>query len=201
MLIAIPAHLGYAAVAGLVAGESAGLPIPGETALVTAALLGAAGHLSLPVLVGVAAVAAIAGDNVGYWIGRKAGRAALLAHRGPWRRHRTRALARGEAFFARHGVKAVALARWIPGVRVVAAVVAGATRMPPGRFLAANALGAVTWAAGTVALVAALGPVGAGVVLGAGVAVTLAGAAAGVMRAGRARLRTVSAPAGVGHDT
>ena len=76
MLVSVPAHLGYTVLAALVAGESAGLPIPGETALVSAALLVGSGGLSLPLVVGVAAVAAIVGDNIGYWFGRRAGRRA-----------------------------------------------------------------------------------------------------------------------------
>lgn len=182
MLLSIPANLGYGALAALVGAESAGLPVPGETALVAGALLAAAGHLSLPVVIVVAAVAAIAGDNLGYWIGRRAGRRALLARRGPFRRHRQRALVHGEAFFARHGARAVFLGRWVPGVRVAAAVVAGATRMPARSFLIANALGAFAWAAATASVVFLLGPTGGIIVLVSGLAVaagaTLTGVAA-----------------------
>lgn len=72
MFMSIPAHLGYGVLAGLVFGESAGLPIPGETALVGAGLLAASGQLSLPLVIGVTASAAILGDNLGFWFGRRA---------------------------------------------------------------------------------------------------------------------------------
>ncbi len=193
MLVSVPAHLGYAALAGLVAGESAGLPIPGETALVSAALLVGSGGLSLPLVVGVAAVAAIVGDNLGYWFGRRAGRRALTARRGPFRRHRQHLLDGGEEFFARHGGKAVALGRFVAGVRVVAAIVAGASRMPVGRFMLANAAGALAWAAVTASLVVWLGPAGAAIVFASGWIVAGSGVLLGAIRARRAR---VPAPAG-----
>lgn len=190
MLIGIPSSLGYGALAALVGAESAGLPVPGETALITGALLASAGHLSLPLVIGVAAAAAIVGDNLGYWVGRKGGRRALLASRGPFREHRQKALVRGEAFFARYGSKAVFVSRWIPGVRVVAAVVAGATRMPVRGFMVANALGALAWATTTALLVYALGPVGGGVILVAGAVIAGVGATTALIARLRARRHT-----------
>ena len=165
MIISVPAHLGYGLLAGLIVGESAGLPIPGETALISAALLAGSGGLSLPVVIAVATVAAIIGDNFGYWMGRRAGRRALLAERGPFRRHRRHLLAKGEVFFAQHGAKAVTLGRFVAGIRVVAAVVAGATGMRARTFFVANAIGAVLWATSTAMLVSLLGPAGAVVAL------------------------------------
>ena len=188
MLVSVPANLGYAALAGLVAGESAGLPIPGETALVSAALLVGSGGLSLPLVVGVATLAAIVGDNMGYWFGRRAGRRALTASRGPFRRHRQHLLDSGEAFFARHGGKAVALGRFVAGVRVVAAVVAGASHMPVGRFMFANAAGAFAWAAVTASLVVWLGPAGAALVFASGWIMAGFGVLLGAVRARRARV-------------
>ncbi len=176
MIISVPAHLGYGLLAGLIAGESAGLPIPGETALISAALLAGSGGLSLPVVIAVAAVAAIIGDNFGYWIGRRAGRRALLAERGPFRRHRRHLLAKGEVFFARHGAKAVVLGRFVAGIRVAAAVVAGATGMRARTFVIANAIGAIAWATSTALLVALLGPVGAVIALISGWALAGVGA-------------------------
>ena len=192
MLLSIPAHLGYGAIALLVGGESAGLPVPGETALVTGALLAAAGHLSLPIVIAIAAAAAIAGDNIGYWVGRRGGRQALLARRGPLRAHRQRALGRGEEFFAKYGAKAVFVSRWVPGVRVVAALVAGATRMPVRGFMIANALGAVAWAATTGGMVFLLGPVGGAIVLATGIGITAAAAALALVR--RVRARRIAMP-------
>lgn len=189
MFISVPSHLGYGVLAALVAGESAGLPIPGETALISAALLTGPAGLSLPVVIGVAAGAAIVGDNIGYWFGRRAGRRALLAERGPFRRHRRHLMARGEVFFARHGVKAVVLGRFVAGVRVVAAVVAGATGMRPRAFLVANAVGAIGWAASTALLVSLLGPAGALIALVSGWVLAGTGVLAGLIRTRRRRRR------------
>src|SRR5215211_611200 len=86
----------------LVAMESAGVPLPGETALVTAAILAERGHYSLPAVIAVAAAAAIVGDNVGYWIGRKGGRG-LLRRTPIVRNYFDHALPPAERFFRRHG--------------------------------------------------------------------------------------------------
>ena len=147
----LPSAPAYAALAGLVAGESAGLPLPGEASLIAAAVA-SRGHLVLPLVIAVAAAAAIVGDNVGYLIGRRGARW-LLVRPGRWEQRRRRFLVRGEAFFDRHGGKAVFLARWLPALRVTGAWLAGVGRMQWPRFVAWNALGGVTWAA-TVGLVA-----------------------------------------------
>lgn len=136
---------GYAGVAVLVGVESAGVPVPGETSLIAAAVLASQGHLSLPLVIAVAAGAAIVGDNVGYVIGRRGGRW-LLTRPGRWQRSRTRMLERGERFFARHGGKAVFFGRWVPWLRVTAAWLAGANRMPWPGFFVWNALGGIAWA-------------------------------------------------------
>lgn len=194
MLVSVPANLGYTVLAGLVLGESAGLPIPGETALISAALLAGTGTLSLPMVIGVAALAAIVGDNLGYWFGRRAGRSALTARRGPFRGHRQHLLDRGEVFFARHGGKAVALGRFVAGVRVVTAIVAGASRMPVARFMVANAAGAIAWAGTTALLVWWLGALGAGIALASGWTIAGLGAAFAMARSRRARRRVPSGP-------
>src|SRR3954462_5436322 len=166
MFLPVPSQIGYAALGGLILGESAGLPLPGETALITAGGLVAAGHLSLPLVILVGALAAIAGDTIGYWLGRRGGRALLLRD-GFGASHRRHAVARADRFFARYGMATVFFGRWVPGVRIVAAVVAGAARMPWPRFAVANAAGALAWAA-TVATIAALaGPTGS-LILAAG---------------------------------
>ncbi|MBI5104432.1 MAG: DedA family protein [Solirubrobacterales bacterium] len=159
MIVPVPAQIGYPALGALILGESAGLPLPGETALITAGGLVAAGHLTLPVVIAIAAGAAIVGDTLGYWLGRRGGRAFLL--RDGWgAAHRRHAVERADRFFARYGSMTVFFGRWLPGVRVVAALTAGATRMPWRRFAVANAAGAFAWA-GTVATVAMLaGPTG-----------------------------------------
>jgi membrane-associated protein len=177
VFVHVPSQIGYGALFGLILGESAGIPLPGETALIGAGLLAGAGHLSLPIVIGVAAGAAMLGDNVGYWVGRRGGRAALLAPRGPFRKHRRALALRGAEFFDRHGGKAVFLGRWISGVRVVAAPIAGASSMPWQTFLIWNALGAVAWAASVAGIAALLGPVAAGAIYGAGLAAVGVGAA------------------------
>ena len=144
ILINIPAKLGYLALAGLVGGESMGVPLPGETALIAAGLLANKGGLNIFAVIAVAAGAAIVGDNAGYFIGRKAGRW-LLERPGPLRRHRREILERGEPFFERHGPKAVFIGRWIALVRFATAWLAGINRMPFKQFFFWNALGGITW--------------------------------------------------------
>jgi undecaprenyl-diphosphatase len=160
MILPVPSQLGYPILAGLVFGESAGVPLPGETALITAAGLAAAGHLSLPLVIGVTALAAIVGDQLGYVVGRRGGREVLL--RDGWgATHRRHAVKVADRFFACFGTPTVFFGRFVPGVRVVAAVMAGTTRMPWRRFAAANAAGAVVWATSVALLANALGPAGA----------------------------------------
>jgi membrane-associated protein len=144
-LLRIPANLGYLALAGLVGAESGGLPVPGETALITASVLAERGKLELPLVIVVAASAAIVGDNLGYLLGRRLGRT-ILARPGRLHAHRTSLLARADAVFERHGAKTVFFGRWILGLRVWAAWLAGAAHMPWRRFLLYNALGGICWA-------------------------------------------------------
>jgi membrane protein DedA with SNARE-associated domain len=144
-LINVPAGIGYPLLFGFVAAESAGGLVPGETSLILAAALAAQGQLSLPVVIAVAAGAAILGDNVGYVIGRSALRR-LVDRPGRWAAERRRLVERGEVFFARRGSAAVFFGRWLPGMRVVTSWLAGADRMPWRRFLLWNALGGIAWA-------------------------------------------------------
>jgi membrane protein DedA with SNARE-associated domain len=132
---------------GIVCLESAGLWLPGETALIAAAVYAGKGHLSITGVVTVAAVAAIIGDNIGYWLGREGGRR-LIYRYALLRRFADRVLPPGERFFARHGGKAVFLARFFGGVRVTGAWMAGITRMSWWRFLGWNAAGGIVWAVG-----------------------------------------------------
>jgi membrane protein DedA with SNARE-associated domain len=130
----------------LIAAESAGVPLPGETALIAAAVLANQGHWSLLAVIAVAALAAIVGDNAGYWIGRKGGR--RLLERTPIVRDAFgRALPPAERFFAKHGAKTVFFGRFIAFLRITAAWLAGISHMPWWRFLFWNALGGVLWAA------------------------------------------------------
>jgi membrane protein DedA with SNARE-associated domain len=130
---------------GIVCLESAGLWLPGETALIAAAVLAAKGHLPIEGVIAVAAVAAIIGDNIGYWIGREAARP-LIYRFARLRRYAERVLPPTERFFRRHGGKAVFLARFFGGLRVTGAWMAGITRMNWWRFLVWNAAGGIVWA-------------------------------------------------------
>src|SRR5918912_1647027 len=98
LLLSVPTNLGYAALAALIAGETMGIPLPGETALIAGGVLASEGHLRLELVILIAAGAAIVGDNVGFWIGRKGGRR-LLEPPGPLQHHRERLIARGERIF------------------------------------------------------------------------------------------------------
>jgi membrane-associated protein len=145
-LIHVPANVGYAAVFALIAIETMGIPVPGETALIAAALLAHQGQMQIVTIVVLAAAAAILGDNVGFAIGRRVGRRVFLAP-GPLHTHRLRVLEYGEPFFARHGARAVFLGRWISGLRIASAWLAGINRMAWRRFVVWNALGGICWAA------------------------------------------------------
>src|SRR5437899_12465487 len=139
------ASYGYVVLFFLVGLESLGLPLPGETALVTAAAFAALGHLSIYGVVATAAAAAVIGDNGGYWIGRKGG-IALVRRYGRLLHLNEAHLERARRFFERHGPPTVFMGRFIALLRTWTAVLAGAARMPYGRFMLYNALGAVCWA-------------------------------------------------------
>jgi len=176
-LLNVPANVGYPLLFLLVGAESAGALLPGETALIVAAALASQGRLSLPLVIAVAAGAAILGDNIGYLIGRR-GLRRLIDRPGRWAAGRRRLVERGEVFFARRGPSAVFFGRWLPGLRVVASWLAGANRMPWPRFLVWNALGGIAWAStvGTLAYLlgrSASGSLGAIGFIGVGVAVVV----------------------------
>jgi membrane-associated protein len=146
VLLAVPATgFGYLLLAALVGGESAGIPLPGETALIAAAVLASQGKLSISLVIATSAAGAIVGDNFGYLLGRKGARR-LLERPGRLEERRRSLLRRGEKFFARHGGKTVFLGRWLPFLRITAAWLAGANHMPWPKFLAWNAAGGIAWA-------------------------------------------------------
>ena len=140
------ASYGYIAIFGIILLESAGIPLPGETILIGAAVYaGSHQMLDLRLIIATAAGAAILGDNIGYWLGRTLGRKALLR----WGRLiglDQRKLDLGEYLFLRHGGKIVFLGRFVAVLRVFAAVLAGANRFPPLPFLLFNVLGGIAWA-------------------------------------------------------
>jgi undecaprenyl-diphosphatase len=141
---------GYPALFLLVMSESSGVPLPGETALVAAAILASQGKLQIELVIPIAALAAIVGDNLGYLVSR---RARLLERPGPLERRRRHMLEVGEPFFRRHGPKAVFISRWVLGLRTWASWLAGASRMPWRSFAVWNAAGGISWAT-TMGLVA-----------------------------------------------
>jgi membrane-associated protein len=129
----------------LLALESFGLPVPGETVLIACSVLASQGSLSIVWVIVVAVLAAIIGDNLGYWVAREGGRPLLERHR-LTRPYAEKYLPRGERFFAKHGGKAVFLGRFVAVLRVTAAWVAGISHMHWWRFLVWNAAGAIVWA-------------------------------------------------------
>ena len=124
--------------------ESTGVPLPGETILVAAGILVQRGTLGFWEVVLFGVLGAVTGDQLGYWIGRKGGRPFVLK----WGRYvwiTPDRLSGAERFFARHGGKAVFLARFFSGLRIFGALVAGVSRMNWRTFFFYNALGGVVW--------------------------------------------------------
>jgi membrane-associated protein len=138
-------NVGYPLMFALIMAESSGLPLPGETALITAAVLASQGRLEIELVIPLAALAAIVGDNIGYGIGRKGGRW-LLERPGWFHPQRQKALSDGEVFFDKHGPKAVFFGRFFLGLRVWASWLAGITRMHWRSFVFWNACGGIVWA-------------------------------------------------------
>jgi len=135
---------GYWAVFLGVMLENAGLPVPGETMLLAGAVLAHFGRLRLVWVILAAVAGAILGDNMGFLIGRWGGR--TLAVRHGWKFGLTEPrLAKFEAFFEKHGPKTVFIARFVTGLRVFGALLAGASRLPWLTFSLYNAAGAVVW--------------------------------------------------------
>jgi membrane protein DedA with SNARE-associated domain len=131
---------GYAALFGAIFVEGVGIPAPGQTLLLAAAVLAARGNLSLGLVLGTATIASAAGCQAGFALGRYGGHRVLDRFAGGGR------LARLEQLFARLGVAVVMLGRFVDGTRQLAAITAGALEMPSATFFAANLLGAVLWA-------------------------------------------------------
>ena len=136
---------GYPGIFAIVGLESAGLPLPGETTLLAASYLAATGSLSLPLVIASAAAGAIVGDSLGYLIGRKGGRR-FFERYGRYVGITETKLEKADRYFERHGAKTVFFGRFIAVLRILAGPMAGASKMPYRRFLAANAAGGITWA-------------------------------------------------------
>jgi membrane protein DedA with SNARE-associated domain len=144
-IVAILTTYGYWAVFLVVAMESSGIPVPGETMLVGAAIYaGHTGNMRIELIIAAAAAGAIIGDNIGFWIGREFG-VKLLARYGKHFGVGPRQLQLGQYLFMRWGGAIVFFGRFIALLRVLAAVLAGANRFDPLKFLFYNAAGGVVW--------------------------------------------------------
>jgi len=150
----LPAFSVYLVVGLIVGLESMGIPLPGEITLVSGALLSATGVVSpWGVAIG-ASIGAIAGDSIGYAVGRRGGRPLLVRFGRRFPRHFGPAhLAKAEQIFHRWGVWAVFFGRFVALLRILAGPLAGALHVPYRKFLAANASGGIVWAFGTTFLI------------------------------------------------
>jgi membrane-associated protein len=141
--------VGYIGLFLIVFAESGlffGFFLPGDSLLLTAGLLASQGKLDIAVLVITLAIAAILGDSVGYWFGKKTG--SRIFSREDSLLFRRKNLLAARMFYERHGGKTVVLARFMPFIRTFAPIVAGAVEMPYSRFLLFNVAGGLLWAVG-----------------------------------------------------
>ena len=145
------ARYGYAAVFFGVLLENAGVPVPGETMVLAGGALAHYGHLSLVTVILVAIIAATLGDNTGFAIGRKGGRRLIERYGSRFGATPAR-LREFDRFFEKHGAKTVLVARFITGLRVFCAILAGGSGMPWPSFIIFNAAGAILWST-TIAVV------------------------------------------------
>ena len=129
-------------------GFFVGFFLPGDSLLVTAGVFAASGQLHIGELVLLVPICAIVGDQIGYWIGRKAGQA--LYRREDSLVFRKSHLQRAHAFYEKYGGKTVILARFVPIIRTFCPPVAGAAQMPYGRYFAYDVAGGILWGAGMV---------------------------------------------------
>jgi membrane protein DedA with SNARE-associated domain len=140
------AHYGYAAIFLVVMLESAGIPMPGETILISAAALAGTKHaLEIQWVIAAAAGGAIVGDNIGFWVGREFGEP-LLEKWGDLVGLDARKRMLGRYLFARYGGSIVFFGRFVALLRAFAALLAGANNLAPWRFFVFNALGGIVWA-------------------------------------------------------
>jgi membrane protein DedA with SNARE-associated domain len=150
-LSALLEHWRYPAIFAAVILGNVGLPVPEETLLALGGFLAQRGELHLPTVIAVGVLAAILGDNMGYWLGRRYGRETLERY-GRYIWVSVDRLERVSAFMARYGGFAVFAARFVPGARFLAGPLAGAMGMPPGTFVVANTLGALFYVPDAVGL-------------------------------------------------
>jgi membrane protein DedA with SNARE-associated domain len=137
-------HYGYFAVGGLLLLENFGVPVPGETVLIAAAVFAGLGKLNILLVIIIAVFFSILGDNIGFAIGRYGGHP-LLERYGKYIFLTKKRIAKTEAFYYRNGAKIILVARFIDGLRQANGIIAGLTEMKWQRFLTFNAIGATLW--------------------------------------------------------
>jgi membrane protein DedA with SNARE-associated domain len=137
---------GLFVMAGVIGLECLGLPVPGESALIAAAVVAATRHdFNISAVIAAAFGGAVVGQALGYFIGRKFGYRILLRY-GPRLNIKERHIKFGQYLFLRHGGKIVLVARFVPALRSLAGILAGADCMPWFNFMLANTAGAIIWA-------------------------------------------------------
>lgn len=141
---------GVAAVVFLESGVFFGFFLPGASMLFTAGLLASKGFFDPWILIALVTIAAILGDNAGYWFGKKVGVRLFLRPDSRWLKHEH--LKRAKNFYDKHGVRTIVLARFVPIVRTFVPIVAGVVEMRYRTFVINNIIGAFLWAAGTTFL-------------------------------------------------
>ena len=145
-IAALLSTYGYGLVLAVVALESAGLPLPGETVLISAAIYAGATHnMAIAGVIAAAAAGAILGDNIGFWIGREAG-PPILERFGDLVGIDARRRKLGQYLFRRYGGAIVFFGRFVAFLRAFAALLAGVNRLEPLRFFVFNAAGGIAWA-------------------------------------------------------
>ncbi len=152
--------VGYAGLFAIVFAESGlffGFFFPGDSLLLTAGLLASRGFLHIAVLIPLLFVAAVLGDNVGYWFGAKTG--PRIFNRENSLLFRRKNLLKAKEFYDKHGGKTIVLARFMPFIRTFAPIVAGAAEMDYRRFVIFNLLGGVLWAIGVTVIGYTMGAV------------------------------------------
>lgn len=137
-------HYGYLAVALIVLIESFGPPLPGETVIIAASIYAGAGTLDIWAVAVIAFAAAVIGDNLGFVIGRRGGRA-LVDRYGRYVGATPERFAKAERFFLRHGHWIVVVARFIEGLRQLNGIIAGTSGMRWRTFAVAQSVGAAVW--------------------------------------------------------
>jgi membrane protein DedA with SNARE-associated domain len=135
---------GYLAIGGLVLLEDFGVPAPGETVLIAAALFAGLGHLNIFLVFIVGFAGAVIGDNIGFGIGNYGGKP-LIRRYGKYVFLTPERVKKATGFFERHGGKVIIIARFVEGLRQANGIVAGLSAMRWPRFLTFNAIGAALW--------------------------------------------------------